>query len=290
MTTQTVAVLGLGAMGGRMAARLLEQGFSLRAYNRTSSRADGLRERGALVCDSPREAATGADIVLSMVRDDDASEDVWLDPERGALAGMSAGAIGVESSTVSPAWVERLADAFERRGVALVDAPVVGTRPQADAGSLVFLAGGEREAVDGLRAVFDALGSVTHHLGPVGRGCAMKLAVNALFGIQVAALGELLGCLSRGGIEPAAAMEVLGGLAVTSPAAKGAGGLMVREEYSPLFPVELVAKDLGYSSAEALRQGSCAPMAAAAAEVFAAATTQGYGAENLVAVAKLYRA
>lgn len=276
-------------MGGRMATRLLEAGSTVRVYNRTAARAEDLGRRGATVCGSPREAATGADVVLSMVRDDEASEDVWLNPERGALAGMSAEAIGVESSTLSPPWVQRLASAFSEHGAAFVDAPVVGTRPQADAGSLVLLVGGDPDTVASLGAVFGAIGSAVHHLGPVGRGCTMKLAVNALLGIQVAALGELLGGLSRGGIDPGAAMEVLGGIAVTSPAAKGMGGLMVREEYSPLFPVELVAKDLGYASAEAERLGSSAPMAAAAAEVFGTAKTEGYGEENLVAVAKLYR-
>lgn len=289
MTTQTIAVLGLGAMGARMAARLLEAGFLVRVYNRTAARGDVLAARGATICVSPRDAATGSDIVLSMVRDDEASEAVWLEPERGALIGMSDEAIGVESSTLSPAWIAKLASAFGARGIPLVDAPVVGTRPQADAGSLVFLVGGDADAVGNLDAAFEAMGSAVHHLGPVGRGCAMKLAVNALFAIQVAALGELLGNLSRSGIDPAATMEVIGGLAVTSPAAKGTGGLMVRQEYSPLFPVELVAKDLGYARAEAQRQGSSAPMAAAAAEVFETATVRGYGGENLVAVAKLYR-
>ncbi|MGH1345583.1 MAG: NAD(P)-dependent oxidoreductase [Nannocystales bacterium] len=289
MTTQTIAVLGLGAMGARMAARLLEAGFEVRAYNRTKTRGDALQQRGATICASAREAARGADVVLSMVRDDQASRSVWLDPEHGALAGMSERAIGMESSTLSPPCIHELAEAFAARRMRLVDAPVVGTRPQADAGSLVFLVGGEDASVQALKPVFDATGGAVHHLGPLGKGSAMKLAVNALFAIQVASLGELLGSLARGGIEPAAAMEVLGGLAVTSPAAKGTGGLMVREEYSPLFPVELVAKDLGYASAEASRLGGSAPISSAAADVFAAATKQGYGAENLVAVAKLYR-
>jgi len=285
--TMTVAVLGLGAMGTRMAQRLLGAGFEVRVFNRTATRCEPLVSAGATAHRTPADAARGADVVLSMVRDDQASERVWLEPDTGALQGMDTHAVAVECSTLSPAWVARLGAAASQRGVALVDAPVVGSRPQAEAGALVVLAGGAETSISTIEPVLAAVAGAVHHLGPVGRGCAMKLAVNALFGVQVAAVAELLAALRSAGIQPSDAMDVLGALAVCSPAAKGVGGLMVAERYAPQFPVELVDKDLGY--ALSLVPPGGAPVVDATRGVFARATQAGLGHENLVAVAKLYR-
>ncbi|MEM6292362.1 MAG: NAD(P)-dependent oxidoreductase [Myxococcota bacterium] len=286
MSTKTIAVLGLGAMGSRMAARLVEAGHSVRVWNRTAARAEPLVAAGATAAATPREAADGADVVVSMVRDDAASEQVWLHPETGATAALGLDALAVECSTLSPGWVARLGEALPSGR--FLDAPVVGTRPQAVGGTLVFLVGGSDAPVSALGPVFDVLGGAVHHLGPLGRGTAMKLAVNALFGIQVAALAELLGTLARGGIEASAAMDVLGSLAVCSPAAKGTGSLMAAKRYDPLFPVELIEKYFGYAVEASEAAGLRAPVAAAARGVFAQAKDAGLGAENLVAVAKLY--
>lgn len=269
-----------------MGGRLLEAGFAVRAYNRSAPSRAKLEQRGATACETPAQAAHGADVVLSMVRDDAASQQVWCDPEQGALAAMDPGAVALECSTLSPAGVRALGQAAAQRGVAVLDAPVVGTRPQADAGALVFLVGGDAQSLATVSPTLEILGSAVHHVGSLGHGTAMKLAVNALFGIQVSALAELLGALARVGIGPARSMEVLGSLAVCSPAAKGTGGLMVAERYDPLFPVELVEKDFGYALDLA---GARAPLTAAARDVFARAREVGLGQENLVAVAKLYR-
>lgn len=258
----------------------------MRAYNRSAPAREALAGQGAIECSTPREAADGADVVLSMVRDDAASQEVWCSPEHGALGAMAPGAVAMECSTLSPSGVGTLGEAAAAQGIAVLDAPVVGTRPQAEAGSLVFLVGGEPGALETVRPLLEPMGSAVHHLGPLGRGTAMKLAVNALFGIQVSALAELLGALGRAGIEPARAMEVLGGLAVCSPAAKGTGGLMVAQRYEPLFPVQLIEKDFGYALDLA---NARAPLAAAARDVFTRAREAGFGEENLVAVAKLYR-
>lgn len=269
-----------------MAARLLEAGFTVRAYNQSTPPKKTLTKQGAVGCSTAREAADGADVVLSMVRDDAASQEVWCHPEHGALGAMAAGSVAMECSTLSPSGVRALGEAAAARGVTVLDAPVVGTRPQAEAGALVFLVGGEPDALAAVRPLLEPMGSAVHHLGPLGRGTAMKLAVNALFGIQVSAVAELLGALGRAGIEPAKAMEVLGGLAVCSPAAKGTGGLMVAQRYEPLFPVQLIEKDFGYALELA---DARAPLSAAARDVFARAREAGFGEENLVAVAKLYR-
>lgn len=288
--TTTVAVLGLGAMGSRMCKRLLDVGFDVRVYNRTGARMRPLEDAGATGWKTPREAVAGADLVMSMVRDDEASAEVWLHPRTGALAGMERGTLAIECSTLSLGALAELGAAARVRGVHMMDGPVVGTRPQAEAGTLVFLVGGDPAQMERAAALFDATGAAVHHLGPLGRGMAMKLAVNALFGVQVAALAELLGALEGAGIEPSRAMEVLGSLAVCSPAAKGTGGLMVAGRFDPLFPVALVEKDFGYALDLAAAAGVDARVSAAARTIFGKAISAGYGDENLVAVAKLHLA
>ncbi len=193
----TVAVLGLGAMGRRMAKKLLEAGHDVVAYNRTGERARALEAEGATRAESPREAAARSDIVIGMVTDDDASRAVWLDANTGAIGGLREGAVAIESSTLTSAWVRELADAVTARGAGFLDAPVVGSRPQAEAGQLIYCVGGAAETLNKARGGLSAMGAAIHHVGPVAAGIATKLAVNALFGIQVAALGEMLGMVRK---------------------------------------------------------------------------------------------
>lgn len=278
-----IAVLGLGAMGSRMAKRLLDAGHSVRVWNRSAhQQRDELVALGAVACESPADAVKDCEVAISMVRDDDASRAVWLDA--GALDALGDG-VAIESSTCTPAWITELSAAASKRMVAFLDAPVAGTRPQADAGQLIYLVGGEASALKRVRPVLDVLGGAVHHVGPNGAGATMKLAVNSLFGIQVAALAETLGLLRANGIDDAAAMETLATLPITSKAMVGVGGLMVAKKYAPMFPIDLVEKDFGYVEAAA-REAT--PIASAARGAYAKAQSEGLGGENIVAVAKLY--
>src|SRR5271168_1104442 len=138
-----IAVLGLGAMGRRMAVRLLRAGHSVSVYNRSAGPLHDLVAAGAMAGTTPRAAADGAEIVIAMVRDNEASRAVWCDEQDGALKGIGAGAIAIESSTLTPGWVRELAAKVQQTGANLLDAPVVGSRPQADAGQLIHLVGGD---------------------------------------------------------------------------------------------------------------------------------------------------
>jgi 3-hydroxyisobutyrate dehydrogenase len=281
-----ITFLGLGAMGQRMAARLVAAGHPVTVWNRSPQAAQALREHGAAVAATPREAAEGADVVISMVFDDAASRRVWLDSADGALRGMKASAVAIESSTLTPAWIGDLGAALAARGIAFVDAPVAGSRPQAEAGQLIFMAGGDAAAVERVKPLLLAMGSAVHHVGAVGSGAWLKLAVNALFGTQVAAMAEQLALLRGAGIDAERALAALKAMPVTSPAAAGAATLMLAGHFAPQAPVDLIAKDLGYvlaSSAQPL------PLTQAVAARFAAAQGAGLGGENLVAVSKLYR-
>lgn len=280
-----IAFLGLGAMGSRMAARLIGAGFAVTVWNRSPDRARPLADLGATVSATPRRAAEGAGIVLSMVRDDEASRMVWLDAETGALGGMARGAIAVECSTLTVAHVRILATEAAKAGIRFLDAPVAGSRPQAEAGQLIFMVGGDVSALDDIRPVLAAMGGAVHHVGASGAGAVLKLAVNALFGIQVAALAELAGLLESHGIDLARAFEIIGATPVMSPAAKGAASSMLAGDFAPMFPVELVEKDFGHMRAAG---GDAVPMAEAARSVMQAAMAAGFGGDNLTGVVRLY--
>jgi 3-hydroxyisobutyrate dehydrogenase-like beta-hydroxyacid dehydrogenase len=276
----------MGAMGSRMAVSLLKAGHSVTVWNRTADRTKPLVEQGASAATSPREAARGADFVLSVVRDNEASRRVWLAPEDGALEAMTARAIGIESSTLTPNWVRELASAFAARGVPFLDAPVVGTRAQADAVTLIHLVGGEAATMARAQPLLSAIGNAAHHVGAPGSGAALKLLVNALLTIQVATMGELLGAAEQLGLDRRRAGEVIVELPTCSASAKGATMAMLAKNFAPAFPVELAEKDLSYLAAAA--PGDTMPISAAARRVFERALEAGLAGENMTAVAKLY--
>ncbi len=289
MKVQKVAILGCGAMGFRMAQNLLKAEYSVVIYNRTADKITPLLDLGAIYAATPKEAAAQADIVISMVTDDEVSRQVWLDPQTGALLGLKAGAIALESSTLTVEWTQTLADAITAQGSAFLDAPVVGSRPQVEAGKLIYLAGGKADVLETLQPVLHAAGAaVVHHVGAVGQGMAMKLAVNALFGIQVAALAELLGMLNKQGIAPEKAMACLAQLPVTSLAAQGAGSLMVANQHAPLFPIGLVEKDFRYALQMAQAADAALPVSNAIHRVYRDAIAQGHGRENITSVVQLF--
>lgn len=282
-----IAVLGMGAMGTRVAQNLLKANYPTIVYNRTAAKVAPLQAQGAVYAATPKEAAEQADVVISMVTNDEASQAVWLTPETGALAGLRESAIAIESSTLTVDWTKELAATIHRQGVTFLDAPVVGSRPQAEAGKLIYLVGGKAETLAQVRNCLLAAGTV-HHVGSVGQGMVMKLAVNALFGIQVAALAEVLGMLQKSGMALDQAMTFLGALPVISPAAKGAGSLMVKNSHAPLFPIELVEKDFRYAMQTVSQDKALMPVAAAIHQVYQDAIAQGYGSDNITGVMQLF--
>lgn len=285
----TVAFLGLGAMGQRMATNLLTVGHELYVWNRTSERCTVLIEQGAILCASPREAAENADIVVAMLTDDEASRAVWLDKKTGAMLGLRRNSIAIECSTLSLDWCLELAASIRENGAEFLDAPVVGSRPQAESRQLIHLAGGETEVLEQVRDILNASAGTIQHIGSIGSGMSMKLAVNGLFGIQVAALAEILSVLHKAGISLELSVSLLNELPMTSPALKGIGALIVAEKFAPLFPIDLVEKDFGYLTHLADSLNSEIPSVIAARNVYQKAKISGYGKENIAGVVKLYR-
>ncbi|MEZ4428225.1 MAG: NAD(P)-dependent oxidoreductase [Nannocystaceae bacterium] len=273
-----IAFLGLGAMGVRMARRLLD-GHELTVWSRTRARADALISAGARWADTPRAAAEGADVVISMVTDDEAAADVWLHPRRGAILSLGSGSVALECSTTTPRWIARLAAAATARGARLLDAPVAGSTPQAEAGQLAFLVGGDAATLEPLRALLARMGATILHAGAQTHGAILKLVVNSLFAGQVALMAELLRAVEAQGLAPARVVELLARLPVTAPAAVGAAQLMVAGDHASRFPTRLVIKDLRYA-------GELAPLPVVAAvrRRFEAAAARGRGDDNLTAL------
>lgn len=288
MTKKTIAWLGTGAMGVRMATQLLNAGFKLTVFNRTKEKCAPLAELGATIVDSPKAAAEGAALVISMVRDDEASKEVWLDEKTGALASGS-DFLALEMSTLTAGWVSELQTHAKARAVRLVDAPVVGTRPQAETGTLVCLFGGDEAELGAYKEALDVMCKKVIPLGKSGQGASVKLAVNAYFAIQVAALSETSVALEAAGLEAKSALKLLAALPITSPALAGVAGLIDKDDYAPLFPVELVEKDLGYFLELASSAGRSAPIAAASQLSFEKAIGADLANENINAVFKSYQ-
>ncbi|OKH34216.1 3-hydroxyisobutyrate dehydrogenase [Calothrix sp. HK-06] len=284
-----VAVLGIGAMGSRMVENLLNANHQVVVYNRTEDKVKPLQKLGAVYAATPREAAEQADIIISMVTDSNASRAIWLNQETGAILGLRKDAIAIESSTLTVSWVKELASLLSSRGVAFLDAPVIGSRPQADARKLIYIVGGQIETLKQAEHILlSAGGLVIHHVGDIGQGMAMKLAVNALFGIQVAALAEVMGMLTKNGLKLEKAIQCLSELPVMSLAAKNAANLIMAENHTPMFPIDLVEKDFRYVMQSAQEVDALTPVSTAIHNVYLDAIKLGYGGNNITGVARLF--
>lgn len=284
----TIAFLGLGVMGSGMAARLIGAGFHVNAWNRTAARAEPLQRQGATLAASPSAAAVGADVIVAMVADDAASREVWLG-RNGAMASAGPGTIAIECSTVSPGWIVELAREAAARQCLLLDAPVLGSRPQARDGQLVFLAGGDAAVLERVRPMLECMSRAIVHLGPVGSGARMKLVNNFMAGVQAATLAEALAMIEGVGLDRDAAFSVLANGAPGSPLVKTVGPRMVARDYDVNFALALMRKDLSYAIEEAATHGVTLSIAAAARGLYDRAMEAGLGDVDFSAVVESIR-
>jgi 3-hydroxyisobutyrate dehydrogenase-like beta-hydroxyacid dehydrogenase len=268
--TAAVGFVGLGAMGGRMARRVLDAGYTLYGYNRTAAKAADLVRAGMTLAASPRDVAERADVVFTMVTDDTALEAVTRPPE-GLLAGWRPGAILVEVSTVSPAVVERLAAAVAARSGALLDAPVSGSPATLDAGQLSFMVGGDPAALERARPYLEAIGPTITHVGPVGLAKSMKIAVNLGLAVQMLAFAEAVALAEKAGVDRARAVEVLLKSVIASPMVKYRGPFVLGMPEEALFDVDMIQKDLRLALDMARASGVALPSVSLTHELLTAA-------------------
>jgi len=285
-----VAVVGLGRMGAAMADRLRAAGYALTVCDLDPAIVRARVQAGDAAAPTPARAAADADVIITMLPSPAAVEEATLGPA-GILSGARAGSVLLEMSTGPPALARRLAMAGEAAGIDVLDAPVSGGPPGAHAGTLAIMVGGGGDVMERVRPLLEAMGTMIVHMGPSGAGQATKLCNNLLAGVHMAALAESVALARREGLDPGALLEVLRsgtgdsrvlrmrfpvpGVLPESPASRA---------FEPLFPVDLIAKDLGLALEAADQRELDAPVARAALERYVTAQADGYGPLDYSAV------
>ena len=279
-----VAVLGTGIMGAAMARNLLAEGMEVSAWNRSREKAEPLAEDGAEVADSPADAASGADFLLTMLADADVVEEAIAGDVLPALA---EGGVWLQMSTVGEDGSKRLAETANEHGVDFVDAPVLGTRQPAEQGQLVVLASGPEEVRERSQQIFAAVGSKTVWLGEAGAGSRLKLVVNNWIVGLLGVLAETVAFANSIGVDPARFLQTIEGGPLGLPYAQLKGNMMIEEDFPTSFSARLARKDTGLVLDTAETHDLEMPIARAVAARFDEAIQAGHGEQDMAAI---YRA
>jgi 3-hydroxyisobutyrate dehydrogenase-like beta-hydroxyacid dehydrogenase len=283
--SERLAFLGLGIMGSRMAANLAQQGFALTVWNRTRTTADefAAANEGVSVAATPAEAAAQAEIVFTMVVDGDQVREILLG-EDGAATRAPAGTLFVDCSTIGPAATTEIGEALVQRGHSLVDAPVTGSSPKAQDGTLTFMVGATDAEFERLQPALQAMGELIVHAGPRGHGQMIKLLNNAMAAANAAVVGEALVVGSRAGVDLDALVKVVGAGAGASTMLALKAGPMRTHDYSTLFKLEHMLKDVRLCLEEGQRLGVPFPSAAYAREILVAGMGMGHADDDFAAM------
>jgi 3-hydroxyisobutyrate dehydrogenase len=281
---EKVAFFGLGIMGGPMAANLARSGFELSVWTRTSEKAERFAaEHGARAAATPAEAAEGADAVITMVPDAPQVESV-LFGESGAATALGRGALVVDMSTIPPSASKRIGERLGADGIEFMEAPVSGSRPKAEDGTLTIMAGGEEVVFGRARPLFDAMGERIVHVGPLGHAQLAKLLTNVMGAVNAAALAEAVVAVRRAGVDRDAFLEVAAGSAGNSAMLALKGRPMFEGSFEPLFKLEHMLKDIRHCLAEAEALGVELRLGRLVEGLYARAAEEGHGEEDFAAV------
>jgi 3-hydroxyisobutyrate dehydrogenase-like beta-hydroxyacid dehydrogenase len=292
----TVGFLGLGIMGSRMAANLQRKGFAVTAWTRTPGKAEAwaAENPGATTAATPREAAADADIIISMVVDGAQVDAILLDPENGAAAGARDGTLFIDMSTIAPADARRIGEALASHGggggkaYAFVDAPVTGSSPRAEDGTLTIMAGGAPEDVARAEPALQAMGSTIIHVGALGHGQIIKLINNAVAAANAATLAQALVMGAGTGVDLGALTQVLSAGSGNSTMVGLKAEPMRQHDYATLFKTEHMLKDVRLCIEEAQRAGIPFPAANAARDALTAAVGRGYADQDFASIVEVY--
>jgi 3-hydroxyisobutyrate dehydrogenase len=279
-----VGLIGLGIMGSRMAANLRRAGHDLTVFNRTRTTANTWASaQGAAVAATPAEAAAGAEVVITMVVDGPQVEAVLLG-EDSAAEGATAGMLFVDMSTIAPTHTRRVGAALAERGLRFMDAPVTGSSPKAEDGTLTIMAGGEAEDFERARPLFEAMGELVVHVGALGDGEMLKLINNAVAAVNTAAVGEALLVARRTGVDLDALERVMGAGSGSSAMLALKAEPMRRHDYTTLFKLEHMLKDVRLCLEEGEAAGVPFEFAALTREILTAAAGRGLGGADFAAL------
>ena len=274
--------IGLGIMGSRQAANLRRAGHELTVWNRTRATADAwAQQHSATVASSPEEVARRADVVFSMVVDGPQVQEVLVPAARE-------GVLFVDMSTIGPDWTRRIGEELTQRGARLVDAPVTGSSPRAENGTLAIMCGGERDDVERVRPLLEVMGELIVYAGPLGSGQAVKLINNAVAAANAATLAQALIAASAQQLDLDALVEVMAAGSGASTMLTLKAGPMHNHDYTTLFKTEHMLKDIRLCLEEALDANVPFPAAAQAADALAAAVARGHGSDDFAALLEAF--
>jgi 3-hydroxyisobutyrate dehydrogenase-like beta-hydroxyacid dehydrogenase len=282
----SIGVVGLGAMGGRIAERLIDVGYSVAGTNRTRSKAEPLLAEGLTWCETPRATAESSDVVISMVTNGSALEAVTEGPD-GILAGLRPGSVYVDMSTVSPRASRALAETVASLGAMMLAAPVSGSIPAAETGTLAIMVGGSRDAFGRVAPILRSLGSTVTFVGDVGQALLLKLGINISLGVQMLAFSEGVLLAEQGGVDRSLALEVLTSSAIGSPMLKARAPLLLDLPDEAWFDVAMMQKDLGLALESGHEEGLLMPSTTAADTMLTVARSAGYEHRDIAAVFRL---
>lgn len=274
-------------MGAPMTENLLKKGFAVTVYNRTGSKAEPLAALGAKVASSPAEAAAEADMVITMLSNDDVVREAY-EGENSVFSAVRSGMILMDSSTISPALARELAGKTAKLGAAFLDAPVTGSKPGAENGTLLFMVGGDAAVLERANPVIGAMGTKIIHMGPSGSGAIAKLSHNTIVGINNIAFVEGMTIAAGGGLDLAKFSEVVNGGSGGSKASEMKTPKLLTGDYSVQFGLSLMLKDLRLASVLSDGLKVPTPLLEAAKSLFQVAEAGGLGEQDLCAVAKVY--
>jgi 3-hydroxyisobutyrate dehydrogenase len=284
---ERVAFLGLGIMGEPMAANLVKAGIDLTVWNRTPSRAGAFATRyGAHPAPSPAAAADRADVLITMVPDGPEVEEI-LFGDRGAAEGMHRGGLVVDMSTIAPRHSVRIGERLQNEGIGFLDAPVTGSRPRAEDGTLTIMAGGSETHFERARPVLEAMGKLVVHVGPQGHGSTVKLLNNTTAAVNALAVAEALVAAKKAGVDADKLRQVMAAGSGGSAMLDLKAGPMLEHDFEPLFKLAHMLKDVRHCIAEAERLGARMKLGAAAEADYSRADRKGLGEQDFAAVVEV---
>jgi len=282
----TIGVVGLGAMGGRIAGRLLAQGHVVHGTNRTRSKADALVAQGLVWCENPRTTAQDSDVVLSMVTNDAALEAVTQGPD-GIVAGLAPGTVYVDMSTVSPTARRTLAERVATRRASMLSAPVSGSVPAAEEGNLAIIVGGQVDTFERVEPILRQLGSTVTFVGDVGHALLLKLAINISLAVQMLAFSEGVLLAEQGGLDRTVALQVMTHSAIGSPMLQARAALIRDLPDNAWFDVAMMQKDLGLALDTGREHGLPMPSTTVADRMLSSARAAGYAHRDIAVLFRL---
>ena len=282
---KAISYLGLGTMGSGMASNLLKAGYQLTVWNRSAEKCKPFARKGARVADTPADAARDVDLVIYMLSNDQAVEEVVFGA-KGILGGIKEGQIAMDMSTVLPAMSLREQEAYAKRGVDFLDAPVFGSKQEAADAKLWIMAAGNKATFEKVKPVLEKLGQTVHYFGKNGNAAAMKLVGNLMVALELEALSEGLVLARKAGLDLNTVLEVVKVADFRSPLLVGNGQNILKRDFSTSFALELMLKDACLIEKFAKSLLSPIPALRVAEKNLASAVALGFGNENASALIK----